>query len=268
MFFRNKKVIEKKGLPSDSNRGSDGSKYGVKIPAIYMDGVSKSYHSKKNGENHSLSNVNLTIREGEFVFIIGGSGAGKSTLLKLLTREINPSEGKIFVQGQRLKRIRKNKIANYRRNIGMIFQDFKLLNNRNVFENVAFAMEVIEESPENIKKKVPETLSIVGLCGKEKAYPKELSGGEQQRVAIARAIVNQPDLILADEPTGNLDPKTSNEIMNILLDINKRGATVIVVTHNHEIVKSMKKRVILIEDGKILSDEKSEIYNETENIFS
>lgn len=268
MFFRKKKNSLTQDLPSVSNKEADGKRYEVKIPAVYMSRVSKNYSSKKNGENHSLSNVNLTIKEGEFVFIIGGSGAGKSTLLKLLTREIKPSEGKIFVKGQRLKRLRKNKIAYYRRNIGMVFQDFKLLNNRNVYENVAFAMEVIEESPRNIKRKVPETLGIVGLSGKEKAYPNELSGGEQQRVAIARAIVNEPDIILADEPTGNLDPKNSTEIMNILSDINKRGTTVIVVTHNHEIVKSMNKRVILIENGRIVRDEKSELEDETENIFS
>lgn len=266
MFFnRNKKS---KTLPTASEYGVVGSRYETKIPAVYLDGVSKNYYSKKNGENNSLMDVDLIINEGEFVFIIGGSGAGKSTLLKLLMREIKPSEGKIFVKGKRLKRIRNNKIAYYRRNIGMVFQDFKLLKNRNVYENVAFAMEVIEEKPSTIRKKVPETLGMVGLLGKERAYPDELSGGEQQRVAIARAIVNEPSIILADEPTGNLDPKNSLEIMSILEDINKKGTTVIVVTHNHEIVKSMNKRVIMLEKGKIVKDRKSEIIDETEDIFS
>lgn len=266
MFFnKNKRVGNKTTVPLE---GAVDGRYKPKIPVVYFDGVSKNYSSKKNGENNSLMDIDLIINEGEFVFIIGGSGAGKSTLLKLLMREIKPSEGKIFVRGKRLKRIRKNRIAYYRRNIGMIFQDFKLLKNRNVFENVAFAMEVIEESPSKIKRKVPETLGIVGLLGKEKAYPDELSGGEQQRVAIARAIVNEPAIILADEPTGNLDPKNSLEIMNILEDINKKGTTVIVVTHNHEIVKTMNKRVISIEKGRIVRDRKSDIEDETENDFS
>lgn len=268
MFFRKKKDSIKKTERPRTDGDEKGERYETRIPAIYLDGVCKNYFSKKNGENHSLVDVNLTIDEGEFVFIIGGSGAGKSTLLKLLTREIKPSAGKIFVKGRRLKRIRNNKIAYYRRNIGMVFQDFKLLKNRNVFENVAFAMEVIEEKPARIKRKVPETLGIVGLLGKEKSFPNELSGGEQQRVAIARAIVNEPDIILADEPTGNLDPKNSQEIMNILEDINKKGTTVIVVTHNHEIVKSMNKRIILMENGRIIQDEKSEIEYEVEDIFS
>lgn len=263
MFFRKKKDGKKSKIISSSGYSDE---YDVEIPAIYMSGVSKDYSSKRNGENQSLRGVSLTIAKGEFVFIIGGSGAGKSTLLKLLMREIKPTKGKIFVGGRRLKRIRKNSIAYYRRNIGMVFQDFRLLKDRNVFENVAFAMEAIEESPREIKSKVPKMLGMVGLLGKEKAYPNELSGGEQQRVAIARAIINEPKLILADEPTGNLDPKNSMEIMSILEEINQKGTTVVVVTHNHEIVKMMNKRVISMENGIIVSDEKSEVEYEGKNL--
>lgn len=256
MFLEKKK--ENKKLPFSFREEEEGREYKTKIPAIFLDKVSKNYYSKKNGKKNSLFNVSLTIMDGEFVFIIGESGAGKTTLMKLLTKEIDPSDGKIFVKGNRLKRISKKKAPYYRRNIGMVFQDFRLLKDRNVYQNVAFAMEVVERSPKEIEEKVPLILGLVGLSEKALAFPNELSGGEQQRVAIARAIVNNPSIILADEPTGNLDPKSSKEIMNLLLEINRRGTTVIVVTHNHEIVRSMDMRVISIEGGRIASDSEAE----------
>ncbi|MGP1612624.1 MAG: cell division ATP-binding protein FtsE [Catonella sp.] len=219
-----------------------------------LDNVSKDYKSKNNIETNSLKNVNIRIKQGEFVFIIGDSGAGKSTLLKLLMREISPTEGKVYVNGKNLKRLRHSQIAKHRRNIGMVFQDFRLLKDRSVFENIAFAMQIVEKTKKQINDTVPRMLEIVGLNDKAKSYPKELSGGEQQRVALARALVNEPIILLADEPTGNLDPKNSWEIMNLLEEVNRRGTTVVVVTHNIEIVKTMDKRVIELKNGEIVSD--------------
>ena len=223
---------------------------------ITMESVSKSYSTGVP----ALNNVNLHIEKGEFVFIVGDSGSGKSTLIKLLLRELTPSSGRIIVNNYDLSRLRRSKIAKFRRNVGVVFQDFRLLKDRNVYENVAFAQRVIEVPTRQIKKNVPAMLSLVGLAGKYKARPKELSGGEQQRVALARALVNNPPILLADEPTGNLDPRNSWEIMKLLEEINRRGTTVLVVTHNREIVNAMRKRVITMKKGIIISDEEKGEY--------
>lgn len=204
----------------------------------------------------ALNGVSLKIEQGEFVFVVGDSGAGKSTLIRLLMKEVEATGGEIKVMGQKLSELSHKDIPFYRRKIGVVFQDFRLLKDRNVYENIAFALRVTETPSRVIKKKVPAALSLVGLAQKYKSYPKELSGGEQQRVAIARAIVNEPSILIADEPTGNLDPANSWEIMKLLEEANERGTTVIVVTHNHEIVKTMKKRVITMNKGIIVSDEK------------
>ena len=204
----------------------------------------------------ALNGVNIKIEQGEFVFVVGDSGAGKSTFIRLLMKELEPTSGSITVMGKKLEEMPYKQIPFYRRKIGVVFQDFRLLKDRNVYENVAFALRVTETPSRVIKKKVPAALSLVGLAQKYKSFPKELSGGEQQRVAIARAIVNEPSILIADEPTGNLDPVNSWEIMKLLQEANNRGTTVIVVTHNHEIVKAMKKRVITMSKGVVVSDEK------------
>ncbi len=203
----------------------------------------------------ALNGISLTIDPGEFVFVVGDSGSGKSTLIRLLLKELEPTSGEITVMGKKLGKMGHKHIPFYRRKIGVVFQDFRLLKDRNVYENVAFALRVTETASRVIKEKVPAALSLVGLAQKYKSFPKELSGGEQQRVAIARAIVNEPSILLADEPTGNLDPANSWEIMKLLQEANERGTTVIVVTHNHEIVKTMKKRVITMKKGNIVGDE-------------
>ncbi len=204
----------------------------------------------------ALNGISIKIEQGEFVFVVGDSGSGKSTLIRLLMKELEPTSGEIRVMGKNLGALAHKQIPFYRRRIGVVFQDFRLLKDRNVYENVAFALRVTETPSRVIKKKVPAALSLVGLAQKYKSFPKELSGGEQQRVAIARAVVNEPSILLADEPTGNLDPANSWEIMKLLQEANERGTTVIVVTHNHEIVKAMKKRVITMKKGIIVSDEK------------
>ena len=209
----------------------------------------------------ALNGVNLKIEKGEFAFIVGDSGSGKSTLIRLLLKELDPTSGSIIVNGQNLNRLKHRKIPQYRRHLGVVFQDFRLLKDRNIYENIAFALRVTETSPRIIKQKVPAALSLVGLAQKYKAFPKELSGGEQQRVAIGRAIVNEPAILLADEPTGNLDPTNSWEIMKLLEEANERGTTVLVVTHNQEIVNEMKKRVITMKKGVIVSDEQKGGYN-------
>ena len=202
----------------------------------------------------ALNDVNLEIEDGEFVFFVGDSGSGKSTLIKLLLKELEPTDGTIVIDGVDLKKIKQKQIPKFRRNIGVVFQDFRLLNDRNVYDNIAFAQKVIGEPTSHIKRKVPQMLSMVGLAAKYRSYPKQLSGGEQQRVAIARALINKPSILLADEPTGNLDTNNAWEIMKLLEAINERGTTVIVVTHNMEIVKVMKKRVITIKKGVVVSD--------------
>jgi len=218
---------------------------------ITLDNVSKAYATGAP----ALNGVSLHINRGEFVFIVGDSGSGKSTMIKLLLRELTPTSGNINVMGYDLSKIKHRKIPKFRRNLGIVFQDFRLLKDRNVYENVAFAQRIIQKSNKEIKKNVPSILAIVGLAGKYKAKPRQLSGGEQQRVALARALVNQPTILLADEPTGNLDPKNSWEIMKLLEQINENGTTVIVVTHNREIVNAMQKRVVTLRRGVIISDE-------------
>ena len=214
--------------------------------------VSKTY----SAGTPAINNINLHIDKGEFVFIVGNSGAGKSTLIKLLLKELEPTTGRIMVNGKNLSRLKRSKIPLLRRDIGVVFQDFRLLKDRNVYENVAFAQRVVEVPTRIIRRRVPAMLAMVGLAEKYRSFPKELSGGEQQRVALARALVNDPPILLADEPTGNLDPKNSWEIMNLLDEINKRGTTVIVVTHNREIVDAMQKRVVTLKNGVIVSDER------------
>ena len=220
--------------------------------------VTKSYGQGLPAVNHA----NLHVDKGEFVFIVGSSGSGKSTLIKLLLKELDATSGSIIVSGEKLETMKHRRVAKYRRKLGVVFQDFRLLKDRNVYENVAFAPRVVNRPPRVIRKRVPEVLQEVGLAGKYKAFPDELSGGEQQRVALARAIVNRPDILLADEPTGNLDPKTSEEIMSLLEEINSRGTTVLVVTHNKDIVNSMKKRVLTMHNGVIISDEEEGEYYE------
>ncbi len=218
---------------------------------IYMDHVSKSYSKGAP----ALNEVTLSIGRGEFVFIVGDSGSGKSTLIKLLLRELTASSGSVYVMGNDLAKLKHRRIPYFRRNLGVVFQDFRLLNDRNVYENVAFAQRIVETPVKEIRRNVPAILATVGLAGKYKAKTKQLSGGEQQRVALARALVNNPSILLADEPTGNLDPKNSWEIMKLLEEINASGTTVVVVTHNREIVNAMHKRVITMKRGVIVSDQ-------------
>ena len=204
----------------------------------------------------ALQNINLRINDGEFVFIVGGSGAGKSTLVKLMTREIVPTEGRVFVNGYNLSKTKGNKIAKFRRSIGMVFQDFRLIQELNVYENVAFVLRIADQSTRFIKQRVPNVLNLVGLGNKARSKPRELSGGEQQRVAIARALANDPGLIIADEPTGNIDPQLSYEIVELLRKINRQnGTTSIMVTHEHDLVKYFGGRIINIENGSITFDE-------------
>lgn len=202
----------------------------------------------------ALNDINLHINEGEFVFIVGASGSGKSTLIKLLLRELKPTSGSITINGKSIVKMRKSKLPYLRRDIGVVFQDFRLFEDRNVYENVAFAQKAIEAPGRMMRQKVLSVLALVGLLDKYKMNPKELSGGEQQRVAIARALINRPAILLADEPTGNLDESNTWEIMRILESANEQGTTVVVVTHNMDIVRSMRKRVVSIEDGRIVYD--------------
>lgn len=210
--------------------------------------------SKKYGEVLALNDINLHIKPGEFVFLIGPSGAGKSTLTKLILKEIRPTSGKIYLNNEDITDVSNRKIPYIRRYIGVVFQDFRLLPNKTVYENVAFAMEIIGKKPREIRRSVPIILSMVGLSDKAKSYPHQLSGGECQRTAIARALVNKPDVIIADEPTGNLDSDTAWEIMNLLQDINNRGTTIVMATHAKNIVDEMKKRVITLNHGSVVSD--------------
>ena len=221
------------------------------------------YHASVNysKEIKALDDVNVTIDRGEFVFIVGSSGAGKSTLLKLINREVIPSKGTVKVFGRDLKMIKERFVPYLRRNIGMVFQDFRLLRDRNVFDNVAFALLVIGIPGRDIKRRVPLTLELVGLQDKARKFPDQLSGGEQQRVALARAIVNRPAVIMADEPTGNLDPETSRDIMDLLMKINLRGTTVIMATHAKDIVDSFKKRVVYLDQGCLVGDQERGAYS-------
>ena len=205
--------------------------------------------------NRALKNINITIEDGEFVFIMGRSGSGKSTLMKLLLKEVEPSSGKIIVNDMELGKMPRRYVPKYRRRLGVVFQDFRLLKDKTVYENVAFAQRVIGVPTRTIKESVPEMLRLVGLSAKYKSFPNQLSGGEQQRVAIARALINSPEVLLADEPTGNLDAQNSMEIMRLLAEINNRGTTVVVVTHSQEIVNRMGKRVITLDRGVVAEDE-------------
>ena len=204
----------------------------------------------------AIDDLSLKTEQGEFVFLVGDSGTGKSTLIRLIMKELEPTSGTILVNGVNLSRLKQRHIAKYRRGLGVVFQDFRLLKDRNIYDNISFALRVTEVPNRVIKRKVPAALSMVGLAQKYKALPQELSGGEQQRVAIARAVVNEPAILLADEPTGNLDPTNSWEIMSLLKEANERGTTVLVVTHNQEIVTEMNERVITMQQGVIISDER------------
>lgn len=225
---------------------------------IYLDNVNKTYSTGAP----ALNGVTLEIKKGEFVFVVGDSGSGKSTLIKLLLRELTATSGSVYVMGRDLAKLKHRQVPKFRRNLGVVFQDFRLLNDRNVYENVAFAQRIVETPSGEIRRNVPAILATVGLAGKYKAKTRQLSGGEQQRVAMARALVNNPSILLADEPTGNLDPKNSWEIMKLLEEINESGTTVVVVTHNREIVNSMQKRVIAMKKGIIISDEEKGGYTD------
>lgn len=229
---------------------------------IKLEHVSKSY----SAGIPALNDVSLNIEEGEFVFVVGDSGSGKSTLIKLLLKELEPTEGTITINGRKLNKIRRRQIPKFRRNIGVVFQDFRLLKDRNIYDNVAFAQKVIGESNRSIKKNVPKLLSMVGLAAKYRSYPRQLSGGEQQRVAIARALINKPKILLADEPTGNLDANNAWEIMKLMEEINEQGTTVGVVTHNLEIVKAMNKRVITMQKGVVVDDTASDHYGKDTSV--
>lgn len=219
---------------------------------ILLDRLSKTY-----GQNTALARVNLHIHPKEFVTVVGESGAGKSTLIRLLIREERASSGKIVVGGIDYETLKKRDVPQLRRRIGVVYQDFKLLQNRNVYENVAFALEITGTRPSVIKHTVPKVLSLVGLADKAKSFPRELSGGQQQRVAIARAVVRQPKILIADEPTGNLDPKHSWDIIELLLKINRYGTTVILTTHNRDIVNALQRRVVTLRNGRVVKDEEA-----------
>lgn len=231
-------------------KGTDRGFWERKIWVINIDNVTKVYPNGSTG----VTDVNINIEKGEFVFFIGSSGSGKSTLIKLLLKELDPTEGQIVINDMDTNRISRKQIPYLRRNLGVVFQDFRLLQNKTVYENVAFAMQVIESPSRQIRRNVPTVLSLVGLQNKAKALPNQLSGGEQQRTALARAIVNNPPILIADEPTGNLDPDTAWDIMCLLDDINKRGTTVVVATHAKDIVDAMQKRVITLRHGQVIKD--------------
>ena len=224
---------------------------------ITFDHVSLNYDARHT----ALSNINIHIDKGEFVFIVGPSGAGKSTFVKILTHELVPETGSVIVNNIKINKLKPSKVPYYRRSLGIVFQDFRLLSEKTVFENIAFVLRVTGAKSKDIKERVNKVLDLVGLRGKEKELPSKLSGGEQQRVAIARALVNQPTLLIADEPTGNLDPKTSEEIMKLFTEINHMGTTIIMVTHNKDLVNAMRKRVVNIEEGHIVNDVKKGGYD-------
>ena len=218
-------------------------------------------HVSKHYDDHSaLRDVSIDIDDGDFVFLVGPSGAGKSTFIKLISKEIEPDDGKIFVDGKDVTRLSNRRIPELRRNMGMVFQDFRLLPNKTVFENVAFALEVVHCTRRTINRQVPQVLALMGIEDRKDAFPDDLAGGEQQRVAIARAIVNNPKLLIADEPTGNLDPDTAWEIMELLEQINRRGTTIVMVTHAKDIVNRMNKRVVAIDRGRIVRDSRGGVY--------
>lgn len=221
---------------------------------IYFDNVTKVYP----GDDLALQDVSLSVEDGEFVSIVGHSGAGKTTMVRLILAEVAPTKGQVFFESQDVHDMSSTKVSELRRRIGTVFQDFKLLRNKTAYENIAFAMEVAGQTDEEIASDVPHVLDLVNLSDKRDRFPRELSGGERQRLAIARAIVNQPDIIIADEPTGNLDPEATYEVIQILQKINDLGTTVILTTHSQGVVDSLKKRVIRLEEGRIISDTKEE----------
>jgi len=223
---------------------------------IEMIGTTKTWENGAKG----LHDVTLSIKEGEFVFIVGSSGSGKTSFVRLLLKEIEPTKGKIIIDGKDISRINRRNLPYLRRKLGVVFQDFRLLKNKTVYENVAFAMRIVEATNKEIRRTVPQVLSLVGLAKKAKAYPHQLSGGEQQRVSLARAIINKPPILIADEPTGNLDPDTAWEIMTLLEDINNLGTTVVVATHARDIVDGMQKRVVVLGEGKVLRDTENSGY--------
>ncbi len=219
-------------------------------PVIEFDGVTKTYQKGM----HALNDVNIKIHKGEFVFVVGRSGAGKSTFIKLIMREETPNTGDIYVNGYNLSKMRRRDIPYFRRSMGIVFQDFRLIPTMNVFDNVAFSLRVVGASNREIKRRVAQVLSMVDLGSRARAYPRELSGGEQQRVGLARALINNPALIIADEPTGNVDPNMSYEIVELLTEINRRGTTVVMVTHEHQLVRDFNRRVIMLENGRVVAD--------------
>lgn len=230
---------------------------------IKMENVTKVYENGAVG----LRDFNLNINRGDFVFVVGSSGSGKSTFIRLLLKEVEPTDGKIIINGTDITTLKRRQIPYLRRKIGVVFQDFRLLPSKTVYENVAFAMQVVETNPKIIRRNVPQILAMVGLAKKINAYPNQLSGGEQQRVALARAIINRPPILLADEPTGNLDPDTAWEIMDLIQEINRNGTTVVISTHAKDIVDKMQKRVVAINKGVILRDEEGGGYSdEAENM--
>lgn len=222
---------------------------------IYFNKVTKKY-----SDNFTLEDVTLTVGQGEFVSIVGHSGAGKTTLTKLILAEESPTEGEVFFESVNIHKLTNKELTKFRRRIGTVFQDFRLLPNKTVYENISFAMEAIDKDEEEIKEDVPRVLELVGLAGKENLFPHQLSGGEKQRLAIARAIITQPDLIIADEPTGNLDPINTNEVVSLLKKINELGTTIILTTHNRSVIDQIKKRVITIENGRVVRDDKDGKY--------
>jgi len=228
---------------------------------LKIKGIRKSYGTEEN-RVEVLKGIDLEVEKGQICVLLGQSGSGKSTLIKLLLKELEPTEGTITINNKKLNKIKRRQIPKFRRNIGVVFQDFRLLKDRNIYDNVAFAQKVIGESNRSIKKNVPSMLSMVGLAAKYRSYPRQLSGGEQQRVAIARALINEPKILLADEPTGNLDNHNAWEIMKLLEEINSRGTTVVVVTHNLEIVKAMNKRVITMKKGVVVEDSEGDYSDE------
>ena len=223
---------------------------------IEIKNLTKTYEKS----SRALKNVNITIEDGEFVFVTGRSGSGKSTLMKILLKEVEPTSGRVIVNDMDLGKMPRSYVPKYRRRLGVVFQDFRLLKDKTVYENVAFAQRVIGVSSRRLRESVPQMLKMVGLSSKYKSFPRQLSGGEQQRVAIARALINKPEVLLADEPTGNLDPQNAMEIMRLLDEINRQGTTVIVVTHSRDLVNTMQKRVITIEKGVVVSDEEESGY--------
>ena len=231
------------------------------IPVVEFRDVTKVY----DGGSVGLERVSLKVGRGEFVFLVGPTGCGKSTCVRLLMKELDPDVGEILISGHELSTMPRNKVPKLRRNVGVVFQDFKLLPNRTVYDNVAYSLEVIGETRESIRRKVPDILRLVGLSTKLHNYPDQLSGGEQQRVSIARAFVNHPPLLIADEPTGNLDPDTSIGIMQLIYRINRTGTTVVVATHDREMVDKMRRRVIELRDGRVIRDQVSGMYSEDES---